>query len=254
MKKNLLIIGLCFFAIANEAQTWCIPAMTVNTNTTGISNVSLNSINRTSAVAEGYINTALTATVLQGSTYTLSVQFAGMTAPGVWIDWNANGSFMDVGETIVSPSGSWYPTTGTAAKIATVNIPGTSALGTTRMRVYAKAFGTGPVTSPCNTGDIAGDIEDYNIFITATTGMMENQEEDKLGIYPNPFSDIIKIENVGSALNSISIYDYIGRILKTESITKDKYLIDLSELATGVYFVMVKSENGKCFSKKIVKQ
>lgn len=146
-----------------SSSFWCIPI--INTpHSNGITHVGLNTINRSSANDEGYIITNDTTTLKLDSAYTLSVTFAGGNAPGIWIDWNQDGDFNDVGEAVVSPSGTWYPTfSSTQNQLFTV--PSNAMEGLTRMRVYAKSFGSGPVSSPCGISDNGGDIEDYHILV-----------------------------------------------------------------------------------------
>lgn len=148
---------------AASGSFWCTPTMTTS-GTNGITNVTLNTINRTSANNEAYINTGVGTTLKKDSTYTISVTFIGSNAPAIWIDWNIDGDFSDIGEDVMPGSGFWYPS---FAGVKTLNftVPSTAIEGTTRMRIYAKNFGTGPVTGPCNTTDVGGDIEDYDITI-----------------------------------------------------------------------------------------
>lgn len=147
----------------SNASFWCIPAMTTG-GSDGITNVTFNSINRTSAINEGYLLTTDTTSIYWDSTYTISVTFQGGVAPGVWIDWNLDGDFSDPSEAVASPSGSWYPSFN-SIKTMNITVPSNATLGLTRMRVYGKDFGTGPVSNPCGTTDAGGDIEDYHIIV-----------------------------------------------------------------------------------------
>jgi hypothetical protein len=146
-----------------NGSTWCIPSL-VTPNTNGITNVTLNTINRTSGIDEGYILTTDSTLLFIDSSYTLNVTFFDQSSPGVWIDWNQDGDFSDAGEVIVSPFGSWYPSNGGFPKTQAFTVPSSALEGTTRMRVYAKD-GTGPVSGPCETTDPGGDIEDYIINV-----------------------------------------------------------------------------------------
>jgi hypothetical protein len=147
----------------SSSSFWCVPFITA-TGSDGVSQVQFNAINRVSSINEGYVLTSDSSDVYLDSTYSIAVTIQGGVAPGVWIDWNIDGDFSDPGEAVVSPSGSWYPSFN-STKTATIVVPTTAQTGVTRMRVYAKDFGTGPVTNPCNTSDNGGDIEDYYIVI-----------------------------------------------------------------------------------------
>ncbi len=147
---------------ASNTSFWCVPALTIS-GTNGLTNVTLNTINRTSANNEGYIYTGESTTLKLDSTYSLTCTFVGGNAPAIWIDWNIDGDFNDPNEAIMPPSGTWYPTFN-ATKTLTFTVPSNALEGTTRMRVYCKNFPS-PTTGPCNTTDQGGDIEDYDIIV-----------------------------------------------------------------------------------------
>jgi hypothetical protein len=146
-----------------SGSTWCIPSITTP-NSNGITNVTLNTINRTSPFDEGYIFTSDTTLLNLDSTYTIYVTFSGGNAPAIWIDWNQDGDFSDIGEDVLPASSSWYPSFNDTKNMS-FTVPSSALEGLTRMRVYAKAFGTGPVSGPCGTTDNGGDIEDYTIKV-----------------------------------------------------------------------------------------
>lgn len=147
---------------SSNSSFWCTPALVIS-GTNGLTNVTLNTINRTSSNNEGYIHAGLSTTLKRDSTYTFSATFTGSVAPAIWIDWNIDGDFNDPGEAIMPPAGSWYPSF-TGTKSLNFTVPSTAVEGTTRMRVYVKNFPS-PTTSPCNTTDQGGDIEDYDIVV-----------------------------------------------------------------------------------------
>lgn len=144
---------------------WCVPALGPPT-AVGATRVQVKTLDRTSAVSEGYV-LATDSTILRlDSTYSLRVTFSGSVAPAVWIDWNQDGDFFDAGEAIVAPGGVWYPSFG-GTKTVAFTIPSTATLGQTRMRVYVKTFPS-PTLGPCEVTNV-GDIEDFNIYIQNTT-------------------------------------------------------------------------------------
>ncbi|MBI4947449.1 MAG: C10 family peptidase [Bacteroidetes bacterium] len=148
---------------AASGSFWCVPAMTTS-GSNGITNVTLNTINRTSANNEGYINTGIRTTLKIDSAYNIAVTFTGSNAPAIWIDWNIDGDFSDANEAVMPGAGTWYPSF-TGTKTLTVTVPAFAIEGVTCMRVYDKNMGTGPVSGPCSTTDVGGDIEDYDITI-----------------------------------------------------------------------------------------
>lgn len=147
----------------SSSTFWCVPSIT-NTGSDGISQVTFNTISRSSVINEGYVVSGDTSSIYLDSTYQVFVTFQGGVAPAIWIDWNIDGDFSDPGEAVVAPASSWYPSFN-STKTASITVPSGANLGLTRMRVYAKDFGTGPVSNPCATTDQGGDIEDYHLVI-----------------------------------------------------------------------------------------
>ena len=116
-------------------------------------------------------------------------------------------------------------------------------------------------------GDVitgAADIYfDFNAPITTdmvSTEIIENQlsvsELELKGflIYPNPVNNTLTIEGK-SALESIAVYDVNGRELNAIDIENNQlqYLLDVSALSQGIYFIEVQSGSYKS-SKKFIKE
>ncbi len=92
----------------------------------------------------------------------------------------------------------------------------------------------------------------------------ENENEDEDGIeeltsslllYPNPVNDRLYIETLTLTQTlSIEIYDIYGRLqdYKTTRL-QDNLVIDVSNFKSGVYFVMIKTNDG-VVTRRIVKQ
>lgn len=68
------------------------------------------------------------------------------------------------------------------------------------------------------------------------------REGVELTIYPNPTNGHLTIANVPSSIAEVDILDVSGKILKT--IKPDTNTIDVSTLVSGVYFVIIKTQNG----------
>jgi len=77
------------------------------------------------------------------------------------------------------------------------------------------------------------------------------EEESGLSIiYPNPFTDFINIQGAENTL--VDIYDINGRLLMNKVLGVEKETIDLSNLSSGVYYVITVMES-KTSIFKIVK-
>lgn len=214
--KNYVVLGLSFLAFITHAaaQSWCIPAMPTS-NDAGVTNVTLNTINRTSGIDEGYVLTSESTTLNPDGSYTLSVTFGGTeaSAPVVWIDWNRDGEFAD-SESITGFS--WYPTFPDNTQELIFTVPSDAVKGETRMRVYAKAGITGPPRNACATTDAGGDIEDYVIDIQdaviASLHSTSFNPKDQIHVYPSPTSSSITIDTKGfEDITSIKVYNGAGQ-------------------------------------------
>ena len=95
-------------------------------------------------------------------TYNLEVTTPTSTSvyySAAWIDWNADGDFIDAGEEVMSGAVAHPATLRTEA----ITVPATAALATTKMRVKTK-FNTA-ITGPCEAVLTNDDVEDYDITI-----------------------------------------------------------------------------------------
>jgi hypothetical protein len=146
----------------------------------GITNFSLNTINRTSGNSESssavLVVTGLSTTVVPGQTYTISITHSedSQIFPGarnnlrVWIDYNKNFSFTDAGETVLLKDLEAPATTYTS----TITIP-TTASGTLTLRATAKMSNDAGHTlpTPCNVPadplGYHGEMEDYLLVVDA---------------------------------------------------------------------------------------
>lgn len=88
------------------------------------------------------------------------------------------------------------------------------------------------------------------ISLSSTLGIENFSNTNKLSIYPNPSSDIIKIQTNSYEKEEIQIYNSIGQLIKTSTIlNNDK--IDVSGFNNGIYFIRLK--NNPSFSYKFIK-
>jgi len=73
--------------------------------------------------------------------------------------------------------------------------------------------------------------------------------EDKVGVYPNPVSDILQIRvSDGVVFENVTVYSILGEQLFFTS----EETIDCTQLSSGIYFVRVSTDRGSV-TKKIIK-
>lgn len=157
---------------------YCIPAPT-SVDGTGITNVTFSSVNNTTVAEVGnYGNySAMVGDVTQGTTVPVSIRFAtGATyATKIWVDWNDDLDFVDVGEEVYSGTSlSTNPTT----LAASITVPVGATLGNHRMRIGG--LDNGPAT-PCYTGTW-GSFEDYTVNVIAPTNMVYTSSTTTQGV------------------------------------------------------------------------
>lgn len=166
---------ISFAAFGQFPAPYCGP-MTFTSNVEPITLVNFAGINNTSSALVGQNNgttiiahedyTTLTANVLAGSTYpiTLKGNTDGnfTTRLRVFVDWNADNDFDDAGETF--DIGNIVNSTGVDAVelVGSITVPANATVGSKRMRVVKRynAFGTA-----CQTGTGYGQAEDYTIAV-----------------------------------------------------------------------------------------
>lgn len=187
--------------------------------------------------------TDITGTMRQGETYEIILEgFTG--SDGIWenfftvfIDWNQNNVFRDVGE--MFEIGSLFNSTGTDGNqlIGSITVPEDADLGTTVMRVL-KAYPNSPI-DPCASYGY-GQVEDYSINIEPLLGK-EDFFNRKISYYPNPIEDVMNIES-DSPLVKLVIYDVSGKVIYEAMPNLDKVQMDLSFLASGIYLAKVMTD------------
>lgn len=106
------------------------------------------------------------------------------------------------------------------------------------------------------TNHVASNNMKGTITVNMVTGINDIQVENTGKIYPNPARDFIIYQTSRkSPVQEIRILDMTSRlveILQKPFVLDDQVRIDVSSLSRGIYFIIVKSENG-IISKKFIK-
>ncbi|MFN6039550.1 MAG: T9SS type A sorting domain-containing protein [Bacteroidota bacterium] len=91
-------------------------------------------------------------------------------------------------------------------------------------------------------------------FINCSTSQEEiTSSVDKMNIFPNPFTNQINFDLPGKDNFNFELYDQFGKLHFRGIIPSDSKEVDVSELPTGIYFVVVKSPNSNPKYFKLVK-
>lgn len=81
----------------------------------------------------------------------------------------------------------------------------------------------------------------------------ESNENLDLFVYPNPTSDRVEIRNLENSVYEVSIYDNLGNVVFSGTVTNGNSVVSLESLYTGVYHLRVTNSNGVFYSKVIKK-
>jgi hypothetical protein len=230
------------------------------TRTTGVIFNTISNLDATAKTVPYSDFTAISTDVEAGVDYDLSVRVNSdgnfQVITRVWVDWNQNCSFNDPGEEY---------DLGTSANIAdglsansplTITVPTNAASGTTTMRVSTKYTDPGANQFPtaCEP-NFDGEVEDYSINITNNLSIDDN-ELDKLSIYPNPSKGEFTVGFNSNSNNDISIkvFDIRGRSIYTktfETVNRFDEVIRLSDAQSGVYLLQI-SNGSQSVTKRII--
>ncbi len=94
-----------------------------------------------------------------------------------------------------------------------------------------------------NSGIICAPLSNDDVVFT----------EIDIKAYPNPVVDILTLSGLVTDKNSIEIYAYNGKLLKTLETLEKEAKIDFSNYADGIYFVRVTNSDNNYSVEKIVK-
>lgn len=95
---------------------------------------------------------------------------------------------------------------------------------------------------------INGDTQG-NCFL----GLDNLNQNTSIVIYPNPAKEHFTIDGLKGA-ESIFLYDNAGKLVKQEMNNKVKSTINISNLSSGVYHLVVKDSNGQTTKKQLIKK
>jgi len=210
-------------------------------------------LNSTPTSAGGYSDfTYLSVTMVQGSTYSMTLSAGMVGGPyteywNVWIDFNADGDFTDIGESVVA-----YNSNQIGWESHNITIPPTAITGNTKMRVSMKR---GSAAASC--GSFAkGETEDYTVTILPGKLYTESSSKElSLTVFPNPAHDYIQLalENA-EAINEICITDINGSQHLCTVINSNNPRIDINQLIPGIYFIVATNPQGNKAIGKFIKQ
>ena len=106
-----------------------------------------------------------------------------------------------------------------------------------------------------NCGD--GNVSEWSSAVTGTTTTGINSWlENSVSLYPNPAKEVVNVQctmNNAQTAGELHLFDVYGKLLQIVPITSEITPVNVSNLANGMYFVRVVTEEGmvtKTFIKK----
>ena len=112
-------------------------------------------------------------------------------------------------------------------------------------------------TEYCENGDFTQTLTDQfgcdstvTLHLTLRVGITQYDEQYNISIYPNPTTSILYIES-DAQIGQIHLYNTFGQKIKTIRVDGTKGSIDLSDLATGAYYLRVETDKGIVVKKVI---
>ncbi len=99
-----------------------------------------------------------------------------------------------------------------------------------------------------------GNVSDWSAAVTATTTTgIENHLLNSISLYPNPAKEYIDVRVDEFNVTNMEVFDVYGKLISTVNVIDNPTRINVSNLASGMYFVRVTTEQGvvtKSFVKK----
>lgn len=81
----------------------------------------------------------------------------------------------------------------------------------------------------------------------------ENELEQFIKVYPNPFKDHFFVEDNDQVIEEIKIFDNTGRLIKTV-LNPNPIQEIMTNFSSGIYHINIKAKDGQIMNKKMVKK
>ena len=91
-------------------------------------------------------------------------------------------------------------------------------------------------------------------IITFTSVDDENEPSSPVSVLPQPASDVLQVSNVGSGLKSIRLFAATGEQVVNVNCDGTRRELDVRDLPTGMYLLLVDDYLGRTFRHPVVIQ
>lgn len=93
--------------------------------------------------------------------------------------------------------------------------------------------------------------EEMSIDLCELSGLTEIITTNNL-VYPNPTEGMIWIETTENTIQNISVYNYLGEVVKSIRSYSSNQAVDLSSLQNGIYLLEMKNTNNQSIVQKVI--
>lgn len=255
-----------YFTITQDGTSptiLCTP--TLNPSYTHIQSAQLGSIfTNNSGSNNGYGNfTATNYNVQANSQHTITLTPGNLTIPLywlVWIDLNKDGNYWDT----YGPGGKDFGEILFSNAYNSPSQPATYGVFSGLSRKFPNVNGTYNlrIMEVLNIGDLYscngyGEAEDYTITIYGGTGKTDETTNTFFHLSPNPATNEVSVSFDNSDIGdnaTIAIYNIAGQQVIQKSIEENRgtFMLDVSALASGIYLVQLRTQQGTQTAKLVI--
>lgn len=181
-----------------------------------------------------------TATLVAGTTYTISLTSSDNDISSVWFDWNQNNEYDAAEWTQIATS-----STAGVASTKSFTVPATALNGTTGMRIRTRLSGNLNGSTEACIDMFSGETEDYYITVTGGVGVTENVFENA-SIKPTITSDVFSVDLGTNNFNNakLVVTNMQGQtVINNQAVNSQRFDVSLGGFQSGLYLVRVYGTN-----------
>lgn len=106
-----------------------------------------------------------------------------------------------------------------------------------------------PYPTPFTQGGF--DLDAVGVIHYSTTSI-EEQLENQFNIFPNPFNEVLTIQNNENSLITYHLSDIYGKIISSSTTQTSNFKLQTSNFKSGIYFLTITKDNER-FTQKLIK-
>jgi hypothetical protein len=103
-------------------------------------------------------------------------------------------------------------------------------------------------------GTLSNQFYYDNVYLSG--GTLSNDEFDvaTFSVYPNPTSNVWNIDTNNTNIQTVEIFNTLGRLVKSIEVNASEISIDANDFASGIYFAKINSQNSNSNTVKLIKK